>query len=382
MKTRHLFFVMNQDPMDGSAHALYCMRHLRSLARAAPDGFSVTLVCPSRSGVGEILGHHHLGSLANFRIRRLPSLRRGGDGVGLHVNAVFHWAAWLFLRANARSGDIVATASFPRLLDFLGRRWRGKKDRPQLVYEVHQLECLSRPADHPKCRREFAALAFADRLLTTTIPLETILRKLSPHVPLVRIGLATGYAPVDRRVRAAGEAFRVGYFGSVSPEQGVPWLAAHWPGRTQGGVPLELHIFGRARRGEPLPESAPARGIFVHTPVVSDDVPSRCLTLDALIIPALDQGHRAAIAFTKAYDYLGLALPVLSSDLGTIREVVRPEREGLFFSPGDAASLHAQISRLAEDTGLQSRLCEACRVRAPDFSWADRAGRWWDAMTT
>jgi glycosyltransferase involved in cell wall biosynthesis len=371
---RRLFFVVNQDPWDGSAHGLYCMRHLRALAESAPDGWSIVFVCPSRVPEDFVLP-------PNIEVVGLPSLRRGSNILGLHMNAVFHWAAWDFLKKNARHGDIVATASFPRLFAFLASRFRKQAARPKLVYEIHQLECLSLPPEHEKCRLEFDALALADRLLTTTGPLEAILRQQFPNKPCKRTGLACGYAPVEIKPHLPGQPFRVGYFGSVSPEQGIPWLVESWPVIRQNNPNLELQIFGRTRRGEIAPETDSDQGIFVFSPVPPDELPTRCLDLDALIIPALDRGHRSSIAFTKAYDYVGLALPIVACDLPTIREVLRPEIEALLFPPGDIRALQDSLRRLIDDVSLRQHLHTACVVRASELSWTSRAGQWWSAIT-
>jgi glycosyltransferase involved in cell wall biosynthesis len=376
--TRRLYFVINQDPMDGSAHALYSMRHLGSLSERLPADWALTLVCPSASAAGEILAGHHIAQSANVDVRVLPSLRRGSSAFGLHMNAVFHWAAWAFLSSKAGSDDVVATASFPRLFEFLASRFRKKPSRPRLIYEVHQLECLSRPPDHPKCVAEFQALSLADRLLATTGPLEEILRKKLPAIPCFRTGLAVSYRPVPRRKRNEGTAFKTGYFGSVSPEQGIPWLIENWP---RLGLACELHIFGRLRRGETLNLPPDTKTVFLHPTVPPDEVPNKCRDLDALIIPALDQGHRSAIAFTKAYDFLGLALPIVASDLPTIREVLRNDVQALLFPPGDFDAMKACLARLSADDALCNSLHEACVAAAPECSWSSRAGQWWRAAT-
>ena len=374
---RTLFFAINQDPMDESAHSLYVTRHLASLGRTCPPGYGVTLVCPSESRGDEIASRYQLD---NVTVVTLPSLRRRHGGFGLHINAIFHHAAWRFLRTHAGSQDVVATASFPALFEFLGSRFRKRPARPRLVFEIHQLERLSRPTDHPKCRSELAALTCADGLLATTMPLEEIVRGLFPATPIARTGLAASYPAVRPRTRSDDAAFRVGYFGSISPEQGVPWLVSNWPRMRGVRKNLELHVYGRARRGETLPPASLKEGLFVHSAVPSDEVPQRCAELDALVIPALDQGHRSAIAFTKVYDDVGLALPLIASDLPTIREVVRQDVEALLFPPGDVAGFSEQLDRLIADPRLANNLHAACVERAANLTWDARAARWWEAV--
>lgn len=377
-----LFFVINQDPRDGSAHALYCMRHVLALAAARPR-HAVELVCAARCTAAALGAAVDRDVPSNFSVTGLPHVRRPKRGLGFTLSAVFHHAAWRHLRRHAREGDIAATASFPKLLEFLGRRVpRLGARRPRLVYEVHQLEQLGRPSGHPKVEQEQRALRLADRLVTTTQPLWNILQSEAAGISCANLGLAVGHPPAPDRLRREGEPFRLGYFGSTSPEQGVPWLAGAWPRlRPALGPAAELHIYGRVRRGETAVAAQPGEGLFVHEPVAARGVPEACRPLDALIIPALAQAHRPAIAFTKAYDYLGLARPIVAADLPTVREVLRLEKDALLFTPGDEEALRTQLARLASDAALRMRLRASCLERAEHFSWERRAEAWWDFAT-
>ena len=88
--------------------------------------------------------------------------------------------------------------------------------------------------------------------------------------------------------------------------------------------------------------------------------------------------HRAHIAFTKAYDYAGLALPILASDLPTIREVLETETHALYFAPGSREGLAEAIQRLSANPDLRRMLTANLKERASFFSWDNRARRWWE----
>lgn len=374
---RRVFYLLNQNPLDGDVHSLYCVRHVLSLAQAAPPGWEACLLHASFAPHGAILRLHSSEPNPALRMVGLPSIKKAGI-CPIQCNALFHHAALLHLKAHARPGDIVSTASFPELFLFLARRLG--KHRPRLVYEVHQLEELTLPAGHPKCLRESEALAHADALLTTCGPLGRILGRRFPQKPTANLGLASTYPAAARRPFGGG-ALRFGYFGSVSEEQGVPWIAGNWARvRELAGAPHELHIHGLARRGLAAPQPEPGNGVFVHAPVPSNAVPQACSGLDALAIPALDLAHRASIAFTKAYDFAGLGLPIVCSNLPTIREVLEPGEHALFFEPGSAEGLAAAIKTLATEPGLAGRLSENLSLRAGFFSWRRRAERWWAAF--
>jgi glycosyltransferase involved in cell wall biosynthesis len=375
---QRVFYLLNQDPLDGDVHSLYCVRNAISLARNVPEGWSVVLVHASLNKEREILKVHGCESVPNLEFCGLPSLRRVAGGCPLHLNAIFHWSTLAYLRATARPGDIVSTASFPEMFRFLAPHLSSARSRPRLVYEVHQLEMLTRDRKHRKCRREFEALGFADHLITTCLPLEKILAENFPSLPCDNIGLAATYPSVSS-TPVQSKALRIGYFGSISEEQGIPWIIESWNAiRALSHQKHELHIYGRMRRGEVAPSEAKEDGIYIHEPVPSNEVPLACQNLDALVIPPLDMAHRAHIAFTKAYDYAGLALPILASDLPTIREVLEPEKNALYFAPGSREGLAKSIQRLSANPELRRMLTANLKERASFFSWDNRARRWWE----
>lgn len=372
-----LFFLANLDPLDGSAHALYCVRNVLSLSKNAPAGWRVDFIHASHATPGSILDLHQASESSNLRFTALPHIRRG-KRCPFHINAVFHFSTASHLQRYARAGDIVCTASFPELFRSVASKVASRRVR--LVYEIHQLEILSRVERHRKCVREFEALSRAHQFITTCLPLVEILQARFPRTRCDNLGLASSYTPVTSK-SADESPFKLGYFGSLSSEQGVPWLVREWKKiRSLCGQGVELHVYGRARRNESGLPSDPANGIHVHDPLPNNEVPAASEKLSALVIPSLDQAHRASIAFTKSYDYAGLGLPILASDLPTIREVLDDETHALYFQPGDANALAVCINRIATEPTLAESISSNLRHLAETLSWDSRARRWWQAV--
>ena len=389
-----LFFVINQDPFDGSAHGLYTLRNCRALASAAPANV-VRLVYPgalsnlpafwrTHDGVTGEEGLQCMGlsSLPNLRLHPLPALRRARGRHGLTVNAVFYWFACLFLRRRMQPGDVLATASFPGMMRILLHRL-GPIRGIRRIYEVHQLACMEHGPAAKAVRLEQAVLADADVLLTTTEVLRDRLQKIAPGKPVTNLGLACGFAPetVAPPVLDAARPFTLAYIGSLYPEQGVQWLAGAWEQVVERvAVPARLKIAG----GSPREVNA-LRGqingrtgtVLVHGPVAPGELSGFLRDVDALVIPALNRGRMPYVAITKAYDYLGLNRPILAANLPSIAEVLRPEREALLFAPEDVDQLAGAVIRVRRDPGLAQTLASQCRIRRADFTWENRARAWW-----
>jgi len=409
-----LFFVINQHPGDGSAHGLYCLRNCWWLAVVRPQ-CEVHLVFPANVPErlaqkflrkpdlerGDSLGPANtairvlqscaLSPLPNLHLHGLPALRRPRGGRGLTINALFYWMAGRFLKRRMRGHDLLVSAGFPKLMHILhgqGAHLRAGRT----IYEVHQSLHLERgPADKAS-RIEQAALTRTDVLFTTTQALLDHLRLRFPGKNIYNLGLACGFAPPrpaegpDQQDQQDQSPFTLTYVGSLYHEQGARWLVENWPGivgqvpgasclRIVGGTPREVEHLRALARSASMGLDSP---VTVHGPVSPADLPVFLQSTHALVIPALDEGRMAHVAMTKAYDYLGLDRPILASNLPSVAEVLRPNREALLFPPGDAQALALVLGRIMRDRDLALTLRANCRQRAKSLTWETRATQWWE----
>ena len=249
-----VFFIINQQVFDGSAHALYCYRNCWWLAKTGA-GSCVELVVPGHLSLAREISeacaeHFALPVLANLRVTALPALRKAKHGPGITFNLLYQAMAWRCLCKNAQAGDVLLTASFLKLFTFLAKK-RSIKSRLKCVYEVHQLEELDRHRGHPKSVREHRVLAMADLLVATTDSLKGLLQKNHPAIPVSNIGLACAIPQVDLATAPDGETFVLGYVGSLYRGQGIDWLMEHWQSiaaklprpahlKIAGGTPAEI----------------------------------------------------------------------------------------------------------------------------------------------
>jgi glycosyltransferase involved in cell wall biosynthesis len=78
-----------------------------------------------------------------------------------------------------------------------------------------------------------------------------------------------------------------------------------------------------------------------------------------------------------------VGLPLVSTDVGAISEIVRPDETGLLVPLDDARALAGALRRLANDPGLRRRLGEgASALVAADFDAAANARRLVELLTT
>lgn len=85
-------------------------------------------------------------------------------------------------------------------------------------------------------------------------------------------------------------------------------------------------------------------------------------TADALVFPSLWEGFGL-----PALEAMSCGIPVLSSDRGSLPEVVGDG--GLYFDPLSSQALADQAIRLLTESGLQNDLSQKALVQAGKFSW-------------
>ncbi|MBA3327762.1 MAG: glycosyltransferase family 4 protein [Solirubrobacterales bacterium] len=95
------------------------------------------------------------------------------------------------------------------------------------------------------------------------------------------------------------------------------------------------------------------RGLVERLPLVSRDMIMREVFpgADAFVMPT----HAEGFGFTNI-EAMSFGMPVISSEVGAIPEVVAHERTGLLVAAGDPVALASAMSRLVADRDLARRL--------------------------
>ncbi len=100
------------------------------------------------------------------------------------------------------------------------------------------------------------------------------------------------------------------------------------------------------------------------------------------LLPSYGEGQPLSIL-----EAMAAGLPVISTPVGSIAEVIEPERNGLLVRPGDVAALAAAMDRLAADPATRTRMARSNREEARrrfdarrrweelDAAWQEAAGR-------
>lgn len=150
-------------------------------------------------------------------------------------------------------------------------------------------------------------------------------------------------------------------------------LLLRWARETSVAAPWELHLVTR----DPVPDTA---HVFVHRDV--DNNGSELVGLyqgsDVFVLPTL-----ADCFPLVSMEAMSCGLPVVTSRMGGIPEIVREGETGFLMEPGDYSSLAQRLDRLVADASLRQALGQAALEQAREkFDCRVNMGRILEIMTT
>jgi len=173
---------------------------------------------------------------------------------------------------------------------------------------------------------------------------------------------------VRRAIGTSDATFVVATLGRLDPWKGhrvaldaLPLVAGHAPD-------IELWIvggetFGRSSRyPTELQEHAARLGVADRVRLLGprDNAPAVLGAADVLVHPSI----RPEPFGRSAAEAKAAGVPVVASDCGGLREIVRHEQDGLLFPPGDSAALARCLIRIHADPALRHRFAAAAVLDA------------------
>jgi len=93
--------------------------------------------------------------------------------------------------------------------------------------------------------------------------------------------------------------------------------------------------------------------------------------------PAISSKYTSPL---KVFEAMAAGLPLIASDLPSMRDLLTHERDAWLVAPDDAGALARGIARLAGDEALRARLSASFAARASEHTWDARARRVLDWM--
>jgi len=173
----------------------------------------------------------------------------------------------------------------------------------------------------------------------------------------------------------------IGRFRAVGLEKGIPELinAMKYLPSMNGAEPLLLCVGGPMDAVPAYFDLARRIGVPEHRlrfvdRVPNTEVPCWIRACDVIVLP-LSPAYMEKIGAMplKLFEYMAAGVPILATDLPSIREVLRHGENAWLIPPGDPKALAEGIRHLLENPELARRLAERARGDVQKYTWKHRA---------
>ncbi|KAB8331471.1 glycosyltransferase family 4 protein [Scytonema tolypothrichoides VB-61278] len=169
------------------------------------------------------------------------------------------------------------------------------------------------------------------------------------------------------------EPYTLLFFGRIWPYKGLNYLIEAIPLIAAKIPEVKLIIAGR---GENIQQYFPNGLDTKRIEIINDFIPEEDVaalfqraTISVLPYIEASQSGVAALSY-------GMGTPIVASDVGGLKEVIKHEKDGLLVPPGDVQALADAIICLLSDRNLQQRMQTAALARCQqDLNWANIAAQ-------
>lgn len=178
----------------------------------------------------------------------------------------------------------------------------------------------------------------------------------------------------------------VGRFRTMEMEKGIPELveAISQLSPIKGKEPLLLCVGGPMDVVPAYLEIARRFQVSEYRLQFCDRVPNSQVpywlrTFDLAVAPFPNTEHYAYfMSPLKLFEYMAAEVPIVASDLPSIREILRPGENAWLVPPGDPQLLAAGMNKIFGDRLLTRQIAERAREDVQAFTWQKRAKFIWN----
>lgn len=184
------------------------------------------------------------------------------------------------------------------------------------------------------------------------------------------------FPPVQRQDRKPGDPFEVISISRIEPKKGLTHLVEAVAALKKQGHRVVAHIVGSkdphskgsleyaAEFEQRIADLGVKDEVILHGMKRQEELPPILQRCRAFVAPYVEMGSGDKDGIpTAMLEGLASGLPVVTTDSGSILEVVTTEVEGIVVPQRDSAAFAKALQRLIEDPALERRMAKAARAR-------------------
>jgi glycosyltransferase involved in cell wall biosynthesis len=197
-------------------------------------------------------------------------------------------------------------------------------------------------------------------------------------VQVVPNGVNVNRFPENLRAtnRRFAETFTVGFIGTIKPWHGLPILVEAFDYLRDRVQNVRLVIVGDGPGYHELVKNLEDKNLLHSTEITGavspSEVPGLLSSMDVAVAPYPRLEH-FYFSPLKVYEYMAAGLPVITSRIGQLVELIHDGVNGILVTPGDPLALAAALEKLYSDPKLCKRLGKMARQTMID-------SHTWDAI--
>ncbi len=346
----------------------------------ARQGCEVDLILGKggRDAAPGALSYYGLWPHENLRVHVLPMLRREkGRLFRVSWDRIFLWACWLKIREllGERPYDAIFTRHLGPAAFLLGR----KNDfHLPLVFEAHEIFFLTTEKKEKADRirvEESRIYPRMDGIVSISRGLADKMKEVF-GIPAPLEVIPDGVSPVCfSAVSRERNKNKIVYAGQLYPWKGAGTLVEMLKDLPGG----ELHLLGGSEdRIRELKESAGQLGVseraVFHGQVSPGQVRAALAEAAVAVLPLTRE--LIAASFTsplKLFEYMAAGVPIVASDLPSVREVLSDGVNAVLVPADDPLALAGGIRKILNDPAFGDRLAKRAAEDVAGYTWERRA---------
>lgn len=205
-------------------------------------------------------------------------------------------------------------------------------------------------------------IKYADAIASTSNDMAVKLRKVvhNPNlsIKLTPFGVNIGEYAIKSYSNASSDNITIGIVKSLERIYGINYLIDAFSivykklKEENPNINVSLEIYGKGSIEEELKLQAENLGIYKYVKfrgyIENDNVPEVLSKMDIFVVPSLQESFGVA-----AVEAMAAGLPVIASDVGGLREVVKKNFTGILVKPKDVDALVDALNLLIKDYKLR-----------------------------